>query len=108
MFISEQVPESSSPVEVEHAGVVSSSSTLNFATKAEEVIAEESVVLIEEKQEEEAIASMVVLEAFKVAEVNHIQVEDPKCVCIFLNDCFMFHLIFFRMCTFYGFLVLKA
>ena len=95
-------------MEPEHAGVVSSSSTLHFATEAEEYIAEESVVLLEEKQEEEAIASMVLLEAFKVAEVNHIQVQEPKCVCIFLNDSFMFHVIFFNMCNFYGILVLKA
>ena len=70
-------------MEPEHAGVVSSSSTLHFATEAEDFILEESVVLLEDKQEEEAIASMVVLEAFKVAEVNHVQVEEPKCVCIF-------------------------
>ena len=87
---------------------VSSSSTLHFATEAEEVIVEESVVLLEDKREEEAIASMVALEAFKIAEVNHIQVEEPKCVCIFLNDCFMFHVIFFGICNFYGFLVSKA
>ena len=66
-----------------HAVVVSSSSTLNFATEAEEVIAEESVVFLEEKQEEEAIASMAFAEAFMVAEVNHNQVEEPKSVCIF-------------------------
>ena len=95
-------------MEPEHAGVVSSSSTIHFATEAEEAIAEESVVFLEEKQEEEAIASMVFSDAFKVAEVSHIQVEEPKCVCIFLNDCFMFHVIFFRMCDFYGLLVLKA
>ena len=50
MIYIEQVPESCSPVEPEHAGVVSSSSTLHFATEAEEYIAEESVVLLEEKQ----------------------------------------------------------
>ena len=67
------------------AGVVSSSSTLQFATEAEEAIAEESVVSLEEKHKEEAIASMVVSEAFKVAEVNHFQVEEPERVCIFFE-----------------------
>ena len=82
-FILEQVTESSSPVEPELAGVVSSSSTLHFVTEAEEAIAEESVVFLEENQEEEAIVSMAASEAFKVAEVIHIQVEEPKSVCIF-------------------------
>ena len=93
---------------MQQAGVVSSSSTLHFATEVEEATAEESLVFLEEKKEEEAIASILVLEAFKVAEVNHIQVEEPKSVCIFMDVCFMFHILFFSMCDFNGFLVLQA
>ena len=85
-FILEQVPECSS--HGQQVGIVSSSSTLHFAKK--EVTAEESLVCFEEKKEEEAIVSIVVLEALsKVAEVNHIQVEEPKSKCFF-NGC-MFH-----------------
>ena len=107
-FILEQVPESSSPVEPEYAGVVSSSSTLHFATEAEEATAEESPVFLEEKKEEQAIASIVVLEAFNVAKNNNIRVEEPKSVCIFIDVCFMFQVLFFSMFNFYGFLVLKS
>ena len=94
-------------MEPEHAGVVSSSSTLHFATEAEEATAEESHVFLEEKKEEQAIASIVVLEAFNVAKVNHIQVEEPKSVCIFIDffSCFKYY---FSACNFYGFLVLKS
>ena len=79
-------------MEPEHAGVVSSSSTLHFATEAEEATAEESPVFLEETKEEQAIASIVVLEAFNVAKVNHIQVEEPKSVCILLMfvSCFKY------------------
>ena len=107
VFILEQVPECSRPVQ--QAGFVSSSSTLHFATEAEGAVAEESMVFLEvKKEEEEAIASVVVEEAFKTAEVNHIQLEESKSVCIFMNVCFMFHVLFFSMCVFHGFLVLKA
>ena len=90
-------------MEPEHAGVVSSSSTLHFATEAEEATAEEataeeSPVFLEEKKEEQAIASIVVLEAFNVAKVNHIQVEEPKSVCIFIDVCFMFQ-VYFSACV---------
>ena len=80
-------------MEPEHAGVVSSSSTLHVAPEADKATAEESPVFLEEKKEEHAIASIVVLEAL-TAKVNHIQVEEPKSVCIFIDVCFLFQVLF--------------
>ena len=80
-------------MEPEHAGVVSSSSTLHFATEAEEATAEESPVFLEEKKEEQAIASIVVLEAFNVAKSITFKWKSPK-VYVFLLmfvSCFKYY-----------------